>query len=541
MRLGTLVRTVCRVIWVSRDNIESQRPQAPEPDHAETRYGEILKSTSLIGASSIINIVMSVVRLKVLAIFLGPAGIGLFGLYSVISDLAVSLAGLGVQSSGVRQVAVALSSGEHERVARISKVLTLTSLGLGLLGALALLVLAVPISNLAFGTAARASGVMLLGMAVLLRILAGAPAAIIQGNRRIGDLARMTVVGAVLNTIAAIPLIYFFGEAGVVPSLIAVAITSWLAAQYYCRKVQLPKIRLSLRQFNAETVLLLKLGFAFMASGLLTAGAAFVIRILVVQHDGVAAAGNYQAAWALGGIYVGFILQAMGTDFYPRLSSVCDDNVACNRMVNEQSRISILLAGPGLLATLALSPLVMAVFYSSQFADAVPLLRWFCLGMLLRVVAWPMGFVMLAKGAQQMYFWTEMAATAVHVGLAWLLLGVLGLAGAGVAFVGLYIWHGILIYFLVRRLSGFAWSRENLALGAMFLGLTGLVLLAVEVLPFWPGVAVGLVGTAFGSWFSLAQLIRMVPQKWLPVPLRPLLYFVLRHEPRMAASATDGV
>lgn len=507
-----------------------------EQDRDESRYGEILKSTSLIGASSVINIAMSIVRLKVLAMFLGPAGIGLFGIYNVIADLTANVVGLGVQSSGVRQVAMAASTGEPERIARIAKVLILTSLALGTLGALLLVALAGPISGLAFGNEARASAVMLLGLAVLLRILAGAPTAIIQGNRKIGDLARMTVAGAVLNTAAAIPLIYLFGEAGVVPSLIAVALTSWMAAHWYCRKINLPKVGLSLRQFNTETGTLLKLGLAFMASGVLTAGSAFLIRILVVQQDGVEAAGYYQAAWALGGIYVGFILQAMGTDFYPRLSAVSADNGACNRMVNEQTRISILLAGPGLLATLALSPLVMALFYSTEFADAVPLLRWFCLGMLLRVVAWPMGFIVLAKGRQQLFFWTEVAASCVHVGLAWLLLGVLGLAGAGIAFAGLYVWHGLLIYFLVRRVSGFGWSRDNLALGAMFVALTGLVLLAVEILPFWPGLAVALAGAAFGSWFSLAQLIRLVPQQWLPLPLRPLLYFVLRHEPGLAAS-----
>ncbi|ODT82140.1 MAG: hypothetical protein ABS76_09755 [Pelagibacterium sp. SCN 64-44] len=494
-----------------------------ERNRGESRYGEILKSTSLIGASSVINIAMSILRLKVLAIFLGPAGIGLFGLYNVISDLTANLVGLGVQSSGVRQVAVAMASGDVGKVARISRVLTLTSLVLGIVGALALLVLAVPISTLSFGTEARASAVMLLGLAVLLRILAGAPTAIIQGNRRIGDLARMTVAGALLNTLAAVPLICFFGEAGVVPSLIAVALTSWIAAHWYCRKIKLPRVTLTLAQFTAETRFLLKLGFSFMASGLLTAGAAFIIRILVVQHDGVAAAGNYQAAWSLGGIYVGFILQAMGTDFYPRLSAVSADDAACNRAVNEQARVSILLAGPGLLATLALSPLVMAMFYSTQFADAVPLLRWFCLGMLLRVVAWPMGFIILAKGAQWVFFWTEVAATVVHVGLAWLLLEVMGLSGAGIAFAGLYVWHGVLIYLLVRRISGFTWSRDNLMLGALFLGLTVTVLAAVELLPFWPGMAVALAGTALGCGFSLALLVRLVPQHWLPARLRKLL------------------
>ncbi|WP_245622333.1 O-antigen translocase [Devosia epidermidihirudinis] len=511
---------------MSDDKIEATR--------AESRYGQILRSTSLIGASQIINIAMSVVRLKVLAVLLGPAGVGLFGLYNVITDLTVSLVGFGVQSSGVRQVAVAVSTGDVEKIARIAKVLRLTSLILGLLGAGVLLAFAAPISALSFGTEARASGVMLLGAAVLFRIFAGAPTAIIQGNRRVGDLARMTVVGAVLNTVVAIPLVYFLGEAGVVPSLLAVALTSWLAAQFYCRKIALPAVRLDFSAFTHETRLLLNLGFAFMASALLTTGSAFVIRILIVQQLGVDAAGNYQAAWALGGIYVGVILQAMGTDFYPHLSAVSHDHAASNQMVNEQSRISILLAGPGLLATLALSPLVMTVFYSHQFTEAVPILRWFCLGMLLRVVAWPMGFVIVAKGRQQMFFWTELAAAVVQVGLAWALLSYAGLAGAGIAFVGLYVWHGGVIYLLVRRLTGFRFSRENLVLIGMYVGLTCLVLLAVELLPVWPGTLVALVATALASWFSLGQLVRLVPVHWVPSGLRPVVYFLLRHQPLAA-------
>ena len=512
-----------------------------EDDRAETRYGAILKSTSLIGGSSIINILMSVVRLKVLAVLLGPAGVGLFGLFNVIIDLGASIAGLGIQASGVRQVALASSSGDTLKVARVARTLSRASLLLGLVGMVLLIGLAAPVSALSFGTPAHAGGVMLVSIAVLLRILAGAPMAIIQGSRRIGDLAKMTVLGAVLNTLVAIPLVYWLGEAGIVPSLIAVAATTWIAALWYCRRIELPKVGLSLPEFSVETKGLLMLGFAFMASGLLMSGSAFLIRILVVQELGVDAAGNYQAAWALGGIYVGFILQAMGTDFYPRLSAVADDEVASTRMVNEQARVSLLLAGPGLLATLALSPLVMAVFYSAEFAGAVPLLRWFCLGMLLRVVAWPMGFIILAKGKQQIFFWTELAAATVQVGLTWLLLDLVGLAGAGIAFVGLYLWHGLLIYGLVQGLYGFRWSRENLVLGAVFVGLTGLVLAAVELLPFWPGFAVAAVATAGASWYALSQLIALVPQRWVPDWLPQVVRLALGMKPTRVASAVEGV
>lgn len=76
----------------------------------------------------------------------------------------------------------------------------------------------------------------------------------------------------------------------------------------------------------------------------------------------------------------------MGTDFYPRLTAVAEDNAQCNRLVNEQTEVGLLLAGPGILATLALAPLVLVIFYSSRFVAAVGVLRWICLGTLLQVV-----------------------------------------------------------------------------------------------------------------------------------------------------------
>jgi antigen flippase len=500
---------------------------------APPSYLQILRSTSLIGLSSVVSIALSVVRMKVLAALLGPAGVGLFGLYSLVADFASSLAGMGAQASGVRQVAEAAASGEEEtRVSQTATVLWWVSVALGLIGAGVLALLATPVSILTFGRSAQAGGVALLGIAVFLRLVAGAPTALIQGTRHIGDLARLTVLGALLNTVVTIPLVYFFGEGGIVPALIAMALTNLLAALWYRRKVVVSSVSLSFSQARTETSALLKLGFAFMASGLLTVGAAYAIRIFILRDAGVEAAGLYQAAWAIGGLYAGFILQAMGTDFYPRLTSVAHDNGECNRLVNEQAQISILLAGPGLIATMTLAPLVMTIFYSAQFEPAVSLLRWICLGMLLRIVCWPMGFIVLAKSAQRMFFWTEVAAALVQVGLAWVLLRLVGLDGAGMAFFGLYVWHGVLIYFLVRRLSGFRWSGANLKLGAIFLSAGLLVFVAVSVLPLWPATVVGAAATAVAGFYSLTELIRLLPLKWFPARLQPWLS-------RLAAGPAD--
>ena len=57
----------------------------------------------------------------------------------------------------------------------------------------------------------------------------------------------------------------------------------------------------------------------------------------------------------------------------------------------------------------------------------------------------------------------------------YLLVGPFGLAGATMAFFGLYVWHGLLIYVIVRRLTGFRWSAANRRNGLLFLPLIGAV------------------------------------------------------------------
>ena len=152
---------------------------------------------------------------------------------------------------------------------------------------------------------------------------------------------------------------YFLREEGVVPSLVCIAAMSIVTGWWYSRKVRIQPPAMTFSEVRHEAASLLKLGFAFMASGFLVMGAAYAVRIIVVRNVGLEAAGFYSAAWTLGGLYVGFVLQAMGADFYPRLVSVATDNPRCNRLVNEQAQVSLLLAGPGIIATITFAPLVI--------------------------------------------------------------------------------------------------------------------------------------------------------------------------------------
>jgi enterobacterial common antigen flippase len=502
------------------------REGAPEVDVREEEkhsYWQILKSLVLIGGSSALNIGIGVVRTKVMAILLGPAGFGLMGLYASIADLAVSIAGMGVNSSGVRQIADAAASGDAMQMARTVTVLRRTAILLGILGAGLLVVFPQKVSQLTFGTDQHAGAVVLLSLAVFFRLVAGAQGALVQGMRRIADLAKMGVFGALFGTIISIPVVYFLREEGVVPSLVCVAATSIVMSWWYSRKVRIQPTAMTVSEVQHEAASLLKLGFAFMASGFLVMAAAYAVRSIVVRNVGLEAAGFYSSAWTLGGLYVGYVLQAMGADFYPRLVGVANDNARCNRLVNEQAQVSLLLAGPGIVATLTFAPLVVALFYSAEFAGAVEILRWICLGMALRVITWPMGYIIVAKNRQLIFLGADLTWTIVNVGLAWVCVRRFGVTGAGIAFFGAYVFHGLIIYPIVRKLSGFCWSADNRKIGPLFVSLIAAVFVGLSTLPNLFSMIIGTMAMTVMSVYSTRILLNLVSFEQIPPPVQRLL------------------
>lgn len=485
-----------------------------------TSYEEILASSALVGASTAAGLVISIVRTKILAVMLGPAFFGLMGALQLVLDLSRSVAQLGINSSGVKQIAEAMGSGDLERTARTAAVLRSTAMASSLLGAAALALVAPHVSMFTFANLEHSEEIAWLSLALLFALIAGGQAAALQGMRRVRDLAVMGLLSSLFGAVATVALVFQWGRDGIVPALIASGFLAACVGWWYRRKVALPAVRVAARDAWLEVGALLRLGMAFMASALLMLGAAYLVRIFVLRHSGLEAAGHYQAAWAIGGLYIGVILQAMGTDFYPRLVPAVARPAECNRLVNEQTRVALLLAGPGTIATLTFAPLLVPLLYSSRFEGAIEILRWITLGMALRVIIWPIGFIVVAAERPRLFVGTELAWASVNVALSWLLVSAHGAVGAGIAFALSYGLHGLVLYPIVRRLTGFAWTGANLRVGSAYGVLVVAVFLAGGHLSPWAGALVGVAATLVSSAYSVHAISRLVPLRTIPARLR---------------------
>ena len=83
----------------------------------------------------------------------------------------------------------------------------------------------------------------LLAVAVFFRVVSGGQTALLQGMRRISDLARMSILAAMFSTLFTVALIFILGERGIVLSLVGMAGASLLVSWHYSRKLAIIRFR----------------------------------------------------------------------------------------------------------------------------------------------------------------------------------------------------------------------------------------------------------------------------------------------------------
>jgi enterobacterial common antigen flippase len=486
-------------------------------------YGQILKSTTLVGGSQVASILLGIVRMKVFAVFVGPIGVGLMGVFNSLVQVFSAIAGMGIGSSAVRQVAESAATGDRTRIRRTVAAVRRLTLVFGLCGALLMIVLRTPLSRVSFGTGGYGSGIGFLSAAILFTVLSAGLIAILQGSRRVADIARLTVLGSFFGTLFSIPIVYIWRDAGIVPFLIVVAAANLATSWWFSRKEAGFRSPLSRQDLTKESRGLLTLGLAFMASSAMSSGIPYVIRVILTKRFGLEGVGLYQAAFILSGMYIGIILNAMGMDYYPRLTAVAGDHEACNRLIRQQTEIGLLMAAPAIVATLLFAPLVINLFYSAKFIPAYGILRWQVLGDFLRVVSWPIGYVVLAKGKALVFFLVELATNLTHLGLIAIATRLVGLDGTGIAYFALYVIYAPVIFMIGRRLTGFSGVPTDPAMLGAILSSTGLAFALPALLPRTPSLIAGVILTLATTVFCLKRIDRLAGREWIMAMVHKVL------------------
>ena len=82
----------------------------------ERSYAQILKASSIMGGAAGIKMLLGMLQVKFAAVLIGTAGVGLIASFTALQGLISGLAGLGIQSSAVREIAAAVGKGDQDAI-----------------------------------------------------------------------------------------------------------------------------------------------------------------------------------------------------------------------------------------------------------------------------------------------------------------------------------------------------------------------------------------------------------------------------------------
>ena len=457
-----------------------------------------MKAMGLFGGVQVMGILCSIIRTKLVALWIGPVGIGLFGLFNNALEMISTGTNLGIRSSSVRDISQGLEGRNTTLVARMIAVVRKWSLWLGLAGALLTLSMAPLLSQVTFGDSDHIWGFVALSIAVLLQALTNGEYAVLQGTSRLKRLASVTLWGTITGLAVSVPLFYLLRERSILPSIIAYAV-ALAAFAWVFRNREYPVVAVNRREAFDMGKGFVRLGIYMTLGNFATILASYAFNAWLNVNAGTDQVGFYQAGYTLINKYTGLILTALGMEYYPRLSRVADSRIRLRAFVSQEINVAIAVMAPVVALFILLREVVVWLLYTPEFNVILTFVSWGMIGTVLRTLSWCLAFTILAKGDGKTYLWTEVASAVINLVLNIVFYKWWGLTGLGIAFLVSYLLYTIIVavvYFKMYRLSVTRASLYNLlwtlavAAGVMFLMETGHEVLAAVVTTVSIGIAV---------------------------------------------------
>lgn len=417
----------------------------------------VLKAMGLFGSVRMLQILFGVVRVKLVALWLGPAGVGLFGIFNNAVETVRTLAQLGVPSSSVRGIA---SQSSPELRARMVTVVRRWGWLLGLFGAVLMMACAPLLSRWTFGSDDRTLSYVALSVVIFLLSVSSAEEAVMQGLGQLRRLAKASVCGVGAGLAASIPMYYYWGLDSVVPSIIVCTALGCVSTFLFSERKAGSRETVTMRDTFSFGRHIVILGIYMTAADFITQAMSYVFIAYLNSRAGDTEVGFYQAGYTVVNRYVGMIFAAVATEYYPRISGVVRFPRRLGVFVAHEMWLMLLLLLPAVLFLLSLAPYIVRLLYDARFEEATPFISIAMAGVILRGISYCMSYVILAKGDGHAFIVTESISGVAGLALNIVCYREWGIGGLGVSYTLWYLLYLLIIGVVYRMRYGLTVPRR---------------------------------------------------------------------------------
>lgn len=395
----------------------------------------LLKNTFILSVVQVVNIVIKVLQNKVAALCLGTAGMGVLGIYNNAIHLLTIGCGLGIPQSAVRDIAAAEGSKDGDKVDRIYAITSRIVLFTGLLGLIVTVILSFFFSTKLFGDTSYTISFIVLSLVVFLQIMSEGYLAILKGKQKFVDLAKCTITGAIVGLLITVPVYWWLKESGIILALILIALAQFIYVNIFVKKYRPQRIRISIRELFKESSPMVKMGVSLMIVSFVGVGFNLIIAAIIRNGGSISDVGVYSAGATILTSYFGVLISAMSTDFYPRVSSVYDNNEELKVLVNRQCLLCLSLFFPIVVVFVFAAPFFISFLYTSEFIEATEYTDYAMVGTLLLICSNFLGIILLAKQKSKIFLTSVFSQRILLIVVYYFFYGWWGMRGLGYSYI----------------------------------------------------------------------------------------------------------
>lgn len=488
-------------------------------EEKKSAYRNILKGTAVFGGVQVFNIIINIIKGKLIAVILGPYGMGVSALLTTTISAINQFAGLGINVSAMRELAQSHNEGDINALSEKINIYKRLVLFTGIGGALVALALSPVLSQIAFNNYSYTFPFALLSLFVFFSVMANAEVTLLQGTGRLKNLAKSTLIGPLTGLLISVPLYYFFGTKAIAPALVILAALTFIINHYFVRKIPKNPYLFTWSRFKHFGKIWISLGLILMVSSLLGTLTNFLVNSYISHYGNIKDVGLFQSSLSLTEQYVGLVFMAMAVDYYPKLAAISEDKKKVKEIVNNQSEVVLLLISPIVMLLIITAPLLIKILLSSEFLVITSVVKWMSLGLFFKAASYPLGYIALAKGDNKIFFWAE----AVLGNIILLIFNIIsyrlyGLTGLGISFFFFYIVYYLMVIVISVKRYSFGYYKGYFTIFFILLLIicvlfllslkSGVVYFIIELMIFVCG--------AFLSIFQLnkrMELLKLIRQK----------------------------
>lgn len=367
-------------------------------------YKNTLKSTVVFGGAQAVQMIITVLRAKIIAIAFGSHGMGINAIFQSTISVISSFSSFGIFQSAVRDISQEYESGNKPKFNETRLVFKRLVLGSAILGLLFCLIGSFKLSRIAFQNSDYTIHFLILSIGIFFTALSNGETVLLQSTRKLTFLAKSSLLGALISLLLSIPFFYYFGIIGIAISISSSSLILFLTQLFWTRKLKFDKsIKLSLRDTTQASVPIIKLGTILMLGTVILTGFTYLTNVFIGRYGNINDIGYFQGISSITNQSIAIVIAILASDFFPRVSSVYKETELVKKMVNQQAELVSLIIGPISVILIVFAPLIVKLLLSQEFLIMVPFLRLLAMTLLFKGIWLIMSYIILANGDKKAY------------------------------------------------------------------------------------------------------------------------------------------